>query len=130
MWPPVWSPMTESVFSTRLSSHAVPGRCRVVFGAAWTYLPACCSAMSMRRLWRRVDLPSAAFAAPPRVTVLSMITLTVAILTGSLVGRPVKNGDAHLKHTATENTAAVPVAEAEPTKVLLCGAVLATVRNT
>ena len=84
----------------------------------------------MRRLWRRVDLPSAAFAAPPRVTVLSMITLTVAILTGSLVGRPVKNGDAHLKHTATEKTAAVPVAEAEPTKVLLCGAVLATVRNT
>ena len=118
MWPPVWSPMTESVFSTRLSSHAVPGRCRVVFGAAWTYLPACCSAMSMRRLWRRVDLPSAAFAAPPRVTVLSMITLTVAILTGSLVGRPVKNGDAHLKHTATEKTAAVPVAEAESTKVI------------
>ena len=73
----------------------------------------------MRRLWRRVGLPSAAFAAPPRVTVLSMITLTVAILTGSLVGRPVKNGDAHLKHTATEKTAAVPVAEAESTKVPL-----------
>ena len=72
----------------------------------------------MRRLWRRVDLPSAAFAAPSRVTVLSMITLTVAILTGSLVGRPVKNGDARLKHTATEKTAAVPVAEAESTKVL------------
>ena len=34
-----------------------------------------------------------------------------------LVGRPVKNGDAHLKHTATEKTAAVPVAEAESTKV-------------
>ena len=83
----------------------------------------------MRRLWRRVDLPSAAFAAPPRVMVLSMITLTVAILTGSLVGRPVKNGDAHLKHTATEKTAAVPVAEAEPTKVLLCGAVLATMKE-
>ena len=47
-----------------------------------------------------------------------MITLTVAILTGSLVGRPVKNGDAHLKHTAAEKTAAVPVAEAESTKVL------------
>ena len=32
--------------------------------------------------------------------------------------RPVKNGDARLKHTATEKTAAVPVAEAESTKVL------------
>ena len=50
--------------------------------------------------------------------VLPMVALTVAILTGSLVGRPVKNGDAHLKHTATEKTAAVPVAEAESTKVL------------
>ena len=78
---------------------------------------ACCPGTLTRRLWRRVDLPSAAFAAPPRVTVVSMITLTVAILTGSLVGRPVKNGDAHLKHTATEKTAAVPVAEAESTKV-------------
>ena len=36
----------------------------------------------------------------------------------TLVGRPVKNGDSHLKHTATEKTAAVPVAEAESTKVL------------
>ena len=47
-----------------------------------------------------------------------MIALTVAILANSLVGRPVKNGDARLKHTATEKTAAVPVAEAESTKVL------------
>ena len=36
--------------------------------------------------------------------------------------RPVKNGDARLKHTATEKTAAVPVAEAESTKVLFRGA--------
>ena len=49
--------------------------------------------------------------------VVPMVALTVAILTDSLVGRPVKNGDAHLKHTATEKTAAVPVAEAESTKV-------------
>ena len=40
------------------------------------------------------------------------------IFRANLVGRPVKNGDAHLKHTATEKTAAVPVAEAESTKVL------------
>ena len=76
----------------------------------------------MRRLWRRVDLPSAAFAAPPRLMASPMTTSTVAILTGSLVGRPVKNGDARLKHTATEKTAAVPVAEAESTKVLFRGA--------
>ena len=94
--------MTESVFPTRLSSHAVPGRRCVVFGAAWTYL--------------RLRSP------PLRVMVLPMITLTVTILTGSLVGRPVKNGDARLKHTATEKTAAVPVAEAESTKVLFRGA--------
>ena len=41
----------------------------------------------------------------------------------NLVVRPVKNGDARLKHTATEKTAAVPVAEAESTKVLPRGAV-------
>ena len=40
----------------------------------------------------------------------------------NLVVRPVKNGDARLKHTATEKTAAVPVAEAESTKVLPRGA--------
>ena len=43
--------------------------------------------------------------------------LAVGIFRTTLVGRPVKNGDAHLKHTATEKTAAVPVAEAESTRV-------------
>ena len=91
-----------------------------------------CTVTPTRCLGRRVDAPSAAARHPSAHGGLAraVTTPTVAILTGSLVGRPVKNGDAHLKHTATEKTAAVPVAEAEPTKVLLCGAVLATVRNT
>ena len=93
---------------------------------------ACCTVTPMRCLGRRVDAPSAAVRHPSAHggLVCAVTTPTVAILTGSLVGRPVRNGDARLKHTATEKTAAVPVAEAESTKVLFCGAVLATVRNT
>ena len=80
---------------------------------------ASCTVTPTRCLGRRVDAPSAAVRHPSAHggLVCAVITPTVAILTGSLVGRPVKNGDAHLKHTATEKTAAVPVAEAESTKV-------------
>ena len=93
---------------------------------------ASCTVTPTRCLGRRVDAPSAAARHPSTHggLVCAVTTPTVAILTGSLVGRPVRNGDARLKHTATERTAAVPVAEAEPTKALFCGAVLATVRNT
>ena len=80
-----------------------------------------CTVTPTRCLGRRVGAPSAAVRHPAAHggLVCAVTTPTVAILTGSLVGRPVKNGDAHLKHTATEKTAAVPVAEAEPTKVPL-----------
>ena len=56
---------------------------------------------------------------PPETALMtSAIVLTVEVFGKNLVVRPVKNGDARLKHTATEKTAAVPVAEAESTKVL------------
>ena len=81
---------------------------------------ASCTVTPTRCLGRRVDAPSAAVRHPSAHggLVCAVTTPTVAILTGSLVGRPVRNGDARLKHTATEKTAAVPVAEAESTKVL------------
>ena len=55
---------------------------------------------------------------PETALTTSAIVLTVEVFGKNLVVRPVKNGDARLKHTATEKTAAVPVAEAESTKVL------------
>ena len=85
---------------------------------------ASCTVTPTRCLGRRVDAPSAAVRHPSAHggLVCAVTTPTVAILTGNLVGRPVRNGDARLKHTATEKTAAVPVAEAESTKVLFRGA--------
>ena len=65
---------------------------------------ASCTVTPMRCLGRRVDAPSAAARHPSTHggLVCAVTTPTVAILTGSLVGRPVRNGDARLKHTATE----------------------------
>ena len=75
-----------------------------------------------RRVDRRLTcspwLPYGRLCVPETALTTSAIVLTVWVFGKNLVVRPVKNGDARLKHTATEKTAAVPVAEAESTKVL------------
>ena len=63
-------------------------------------------------------LPCGRLCVPETALTTSAIVSTVGVFGKNLVVRPVKNGDARLKHTATEKTAAVPVAEAESTKVL------------
>ena len=45
---------------------------------------------------------------PETALTTSAIVLTVEVFGKNLVVRPVKNGDARLKHTATDKTAAVP----------------------
>ena len=70
---------------------------------------------SVRTYLRHPIVPSAVF---PRVMALPRDRVDSWGFWKNLVVRPVKNGDARLKHTATEKTAAVPVAEAESTKVL------------
>ena len=75
-----------------------------------------------RRVDRRLTcspwLPYGRPCVPETALTTSAIVLTAEVFGKHLVVRPVKNGDARLKHTATEKTAAVPVAEAESTKVL------------
>ena len=75
-----------------------------------------------RRVDRRLTcspwLPCGRLCVPETALTTSAIVSTVGVFGKNLVVRPVKNGDARLKHTATEKTAAVPVAEAESTKVL------------